>query len=194
MVTNTHLPKGLPSMPMKLKGWVETTKPLGVILNNKLTWHDHIDYIISKVSKRFYFLTLLKRSNIAPNDIVLVYISTIRSALEYACEIWHPSLGEKLSAQLEGQQARALKIAYPNVTYEQALQTSGLKTLLERREEFCRQFFENICKTNHPLNHLIPTERHHVKSLRYPKKYVIPKVRTNRLKCSPIYYGFFNYQ
>ena len=62
---------------------VKNSKLLGVILNDTLTWGDHIDYICSKVSKRLYFLRLLKRSNIPPIDIIQVYCSIIRSVLEY---------------------------------------------------------------------------------------------------------------
>ena len=34
---------------------VKQSKLLGVIINDKLTWGDHIDYICTKASKRLYF-------------------------------------------------------------------------------------------------------------------------------------------
>jgi hypothetical protein len=173
---------------------VECTKLLGVMINNKLTWGDHVDYICGKVSKRLYFLRLLKRSNLPPSDIMQVYCSIIRSVLEYACEIWHPSITVQQTKQLETIQKRACLIAYPDISYEMALRACNLTTLFHRREERCKQFFKEICEPEHKLHHLLPPANNNVRCLRTTRQYNIPKVKTNRLKNSPIYYGIFNFQ
>ena len=172
---------------------VKSSKLLGVILNDTLTWGEHIDYICCKVSKRLYFLRLLKRSNIPPIDIIQVYCSIIRSVLEYACEIWHPNITVHQTKQLETIQKRACHIAYPNLTYEEALNTCDLPYLTVRREERCKQFFKEICEPHHKLHYLLPPTCN-TRRLRSNRKYVIPKVKTNRLKNSPIYYGIFKFQ
>ncbi len=84
--------------PIVMNGYeiehVSTSKLLSVILNDTLTWGDHVDYICRKASARLYFLTLLKRTGYSSPDIVEVYAAITRSVLEYACEVWHPGLSK----------------------------------------------------------------------------------------------------
>ena len=49
---------------------VENFKLLGVIINNKLNWNDHTDYICEKASQLVYFLILLKGASKQASDIV----------------------------------------------------------------------------------------------------------------------------
>jgi hypothetical protein len=172
---------------------VKNSKLLGVIINDKLTWCDHVKYICRKASKRIYFLRLLKRADISPSDIVHVFCSIIRSLLEYACEVWSPGLTKEQSNQIELIQKRALNIVYPDTTYEQALTMCKLTTLKFRRQERCKKFFSDICKPNHRLHDLLPPKTT-VSHLRKTRTFHLPKVRTNRLKNSPIFYGVFNFQ
>ena len=120
---------------------VSHTKLLGVIINDSLTWNDHVEYICCKAAKRLYFLRLLKRANISPFDIVHVFCSIIRSLLEYACEVWHPSLTLQQSHKIELIQKRALKIAFPNIPYEKNLLECKIQTLSSRCEDRCKQCF-----------------------------------------------------
>ena len=172
---------------------VQSTKLLGVIINNSLTWSDHVDYICSKAAKRLYFLRLLKRASIPATDIVHVYCSIIRSLLEYACEVWHPGLTKQQSKKIELIQKRALKIALPDLSYTEALLMNNIVTLHDRRKERCEIFFNDITKPTHKLHYLLPRENK-ITHLRSNRKYVLPKVKTNRLKNSPIFYGVFNFQ
>jgi hypothetical protein len=172
---------------------VDSFKLLGITLNSKLTWHNHIENIHKRASQRIYFLTLLKRAGVSPADIIHVYCSMIRSLLEYACVIWHPGTTNQQSATLESIQKRALKIALPDLCYEQALLQAGLLSLELRRENQCRQFFEQIKSSGHKLNYLLPPKRPE-KNLRHQRQYEPPRLRTKRLKQSPINYGLFKFQ
>lgn len=172
---------------------VNKTKLLGVIINDSLSWHDHVDYICGKAAKRLYFLRLLKRANIPSVDIVHVFCSIIRSLLEYACEIWNPGLTKQQSNKLELIQKRAFKIALPNIRYDEALLQCNIKTLHSRREDICKTFFDNICNPNHKLHNLLP-QKINLSHLRSNRQYQLPKVKTNRMKNSPIFYGVFNFQ
>jgi hypothetical protein len=172
---------------------VNKSKVLGVIINDTLTWADHIDYICSKASKRLYFLRLLKRAKVPPNDIIQVYNSIIRSLLEYACEIWHPGLTKQQSNQLEMIQKRAYFVAYPDTSYNEILLQTHTMTLYERREKRCQAFFLDICDPQHKLHHLLPS-KNKTSHLRSKRHYALPKVKTNRLKNSPIFYGIFKFQ
>ena len=39
---------------------VQCIKLLGLTINSKLTWNDHIDDVVKKINKRLYFLSQLK--------------------------------------------------------------------------------------------------------------------------------------
>ena len=121
---------------------VSVFKLLGLMINNKLTWHDHIDYICRKASKRIYFLVLMKRANKSASDIVHTYVAIIRSVLEYVCIVWHPVLTKHQSDQIEHIQKRSLKIAFPDHSYHDALLTCNLETLYGRRESMCKKIFQ----------------------------------------------------
>ena len=62
--------------------------------------------------------------------ILLFYITCIRSILENACPVFHRALPGYLSEDLERLQKRALRIIYPSMSYNQALEFSGLPTPL----------------------------------------------------------------
>ncbi len=84
--------------PIVMNGYeiecVSTSKLLGVILNDTLTWGDHVDYICQKATVTLYFLTLLKREGYSSPGIVEVYAAITKSMLQYG--IWgflKPRLG-----------------------------------------------------------------------------------------------------
>jgi len=62
-------------------------KHLGVYLNNRATWHDNIESIISKASKRIGILRLLK-FKINRASLRIIYFTHIRSLLEYCNVLW----------------------------------------------------------------------------------------------------------
>ena len=72
---------------------------------------------------------------------MLFYITCIRSILEYACPVFHRALPGYLSEDL---QKRALRIIYPGMSYNQALEFSGLPTLFKRREEISSKLFNEV--------------------------------------------------
>ena len=63
------------------------------------------------------------------NDVIAVYCSLIRSILEYACPVWHCGLTKGQSDEIEGVQRRCLKILFPDLSYKDALQITGLELL-----------------------------------------------------------------
>jgi hypothetical protein len=135
---------------------VECFKLLGVILSSDLSWSAHLNYILSKVSKRIYCITLLAKARVQQSDIVQVYISIVRSVLEYACPVWHPGLTKLQCDDIEQIQRRCLKIIYPNLKYHEALKFANLDTLSDRRDAITRKMFQEIKDPSHILHDLLP--------------------------------------
>ena len=137
---------------------VDKPKILGLDVSNNLKWNDHIAQIISKGQKRLYFLSQLKRARVGTKELVLFYITCIRPVLEYASPVFHKSLTNYLDQDLERIQKRALRIILPWVSYEDALQRTGLQRLSDRRDNLSQRLFEEIVTdSSHKLYNLLST-------------------------------------
>ena len=98
--------------------------------------------VIARVRARFLNMLDISthlRSAVAPKDLIIFYITCIRSLLEYACPVFHRALPGYLSDDLERLQRRALRIIFPSLSYSGAIVESGLTTLYQRREEISQE-------------------------------------------------------
>ena len=161
-------------------------KVLGVTLNHRLKWDAHVEVTVKKASKRLYILRVLRRSGVPPSDLLLIYISLVRSVLEYACSVWHTSLTKGQSNAIELIQKRAFRIIYPGVHYADALQNANCIRTDVRRHELCLKTFKKIGNPSSQLHHLFPVSRGsmHGRSLRNNNSSTLPKCRTERYKKS----------
>jgi len=66
---------------------VSNFKLLGVVISSDLSWHAHVAYMLQKVNKIIFCIYILACAGICESDITQVYISIIRSVLEYACPV-----------------------------------------------------------------------------------------------------------
>ena len=70
--------------------------------------------------------------------------------------VFHHSLPQYLSDDIERIQRRALKIILPDLSYNEALAKSGLYNLNERRETLCDKTFSRIVRDpDHQLHALL---------------------------------------
>ena len=88
---------------------------------------------MKKVSSRLYFLRQLKRAKIPAKDLLTFYLTCVRPVAEYACPVFHVSLPQYLSQDLEKLQKHALRIIYPGLSYTETLSEAGIVTLFDRR-------------------------------------------------------------
>ena len=68
-----------------------TYKILGDIMDKDLKWTCHVDYIIKKACKKLYslkVLRVLRRAKVCQSNILRIYLSSVRSVLEYAVPVW----------------------------------------------------------------------------------------------------------
>lgn len=70
---------------------VNEIKDLGVILDSKLNFNTHIEYICKKTMAALHFTR--RQAQFFDKDIIkLLYMLLVRSNLEFACAIWSPHL------------------------------------------------------------------------------------------------------
>ena len=164
---------------------VSSAKVLGVNISSDLKLSAHIGSITVKAAKRLYLLRQLKRAGIDCNVLVRFYCSVIRSVLEYACQVFHCSLPNYLSDEIERIQRRALRIIFPNCTYSEHLVRAGLPPLFNRRQSLCQELLHNIVSdSNHKLHQLLPPRASHNRRLRFTRMFNVPICKTNRFRDS----------
>jgi len=158
----------LPSVP-SLKN-VSSLKILGLIFNEKLTWSDHFDFMIAKLSRRLYVLRIL-RQLMCHNDLVLVYNCIIRSVMDYASPVYiNPgvSCGKRLRRLCK----RAYRIIHGQ---DDSCNLCDMLNMTVRRELLSMRLFQKAKDdTHHILHRLLPHTSNRSDRL------ILPTVRTTR--------------
>ena len=91
--------------------------------------------MLASIPPRSYHSSLLVVQCGAPEkDLMAFYTSVIRSVLEYGAQVWQCSRTGEQCYDIERIQKWALRIIYPESTYNEALTRCGIKTLESRRE------------------------------------------------------------
>ena len=136
----------------------------------------------------FNFFNQTARSDCLRKNKPILYnsiVQFIRSVLEYCTPTFHHSLSKYLSEDLERVQKRAMSIIAPSQSYKQSLDSYGLCTLRQRRDDDCSKLFGGITKSNDlSLAHLLPPRQQGSYSLRSKKTFNPPQFHTNRFKNS----------
>ena len=125
-----------------------TSKLLGVSISNSFTWQDQVDSIVAKGSRALYMLYIMKRFNIAQEDLLRVYTTYIRPLLEYCAPVIHAGLTASQAQQIERVQKRALHIiaGYDN-SYRELLHKFQIDNLADRRQEMCLRLGKQMLKS-----------------------------------------------
>ena len=146
---------------------VSSTKLLGVIVNDDLSWSQNTDVICKKASQRLHYLVHLRGAGLDARQLVALYCSFVRPVLEYCMCVWHFALTKASSSCLEHVQERALRIIFGfNKSYDDCLKESAIESLKERRESRCRKLFCDMQRSDHALHDLLPPLRQPSHSLR----------------------------
>ena len=166
---------------------VKEFKVLGLTVQNDLRWNTHIDNITKKASKRLHIIRVLRNAGVPPQDLVKIYIALIRSILEYCCPVWSTCIPSYLSDKIEKLQKRALRILFPDLSYEEALARTSLPRLDDRRNSLCAQTVEKIaCDPSSRLHSILPSTRadSNGRRLRNASHFSLFKCRTERFRSS----------
>ena len=155
-------------------------------IQNDLKWGLHIEDIVKKASKRLHIIRVLQRTDVPPQELVRIYISLIRSILEYCCPVWHTSLAQYLSDDVEKIQKETFRIICPSLSYTEAINFFGCSNMYDRRHDICLKTMNKIEQNNDHLSRLLPLTRKsvHGRHLRNCSNYSQFVCRTTRFKNS----------
>ena len=168
---------------------IDSHKHLGLELNSKLTWKNHIDSITTTADKKLNLLTHLKYT-LDRQTLLIMYKSFIRPSLEYGNIIWC-NITETECDSLDKVQRRAARIITGgtiSTSVRCLYQELSLETLQSRRDRQILLMFHKIINNNVPpyLAELkpIPTNQRQNYNLRRGNTLTIPKCRLTKYQQS----------
>ena len=128
---------------------VHETKYLGVIIDDKLTWGSHIDYVNKKLAKlRYVFRTLAKY--ISSKQAKQLYYSFAHPHIQYAIEI-HGTCTETLRRTLQVSQNHILRTLYGVKTRHSATQLRNEMHIPSVLKLFQTQLLSFVFKQQHQM-------------------------------------------
>ena len=160
---------------------IQSTKLLGLTINDMLTWNNHVEDHVKKAPKKLYFLIQLMQAHVPTSDLVTYFCACIRSSLDYACPVFHYSLPKYLQVELIRVQRRALSCIFSRVHYSDTLQLAGLESVRVHQENITEHLFKSI--VNDPrskITGLLPPSVSISYELRRQKRFPRPLVKTKR--------------
>ena len=160
-----------------------SAKLLGVIITSDLSWNEHINETVKKASKRLYFLVQLERAKLPCRDLVLFYATCIRSVLVYAAPVFFYALPKYLQCELERVQKRASSIICSSLSYDEALNETGIPTIISYCEDIYNKVFNAaLGNKDNKLNKLLTEANKAPYLLRNHRHFALPKWKTDRFK------------
>ena len=92
-----------------------------MIINQHLTWHDHIEQLQSKIAKRLGVLKRIK--HLLPDNARRIYVSTmVISILEYASIVLGDKNDKVLMDSIQVLQNKAAKLVLDRATHSSSTQ------------------------------------------------------------------------
>ena len=117
-------------------------KLLGTTITNDLKREENTKDLVKKGNARMCLLRAVSIFDPPLQDLKKIYIQYIRSILEQSCVVWHSSLTQEDTENIERVQKNALSVILRSNyrDYENALEKLNLESLKERREKLCLSF------------------------------------------------------
>jgi hypothetical protein len=168
---------------------VEEMRVLGLIVRADLKWSSNTENMVLKGYKRLWMLRRLKKLGANGEELLDVYIKQVRSVLELAVPVWHPSLTFLERSNIERVQKAAFYILIGNdyTTYQDALTELNLLSLEDRRVKLCSKFAKKAVKNSKFKNWFKLNDRYKRTRQNQPK-YCQVWARTVRYQKSPLNY------
>ena len=175
----------------QMKKWVKTTKLLGMVNDENLSWNEHISELnLHYVNK----LNLVKTSRFLPTSVPLdLYFKVILPSITYALVVWGGCSNKENFKSLERLYCRAARVIYKLPRYmpsEDVLSKVGWNTLFFYYKTAILKLICKIIKnvTPNSMSDLL-SRRECNYSLRAKYQLSAPRFNTKTLKLPTTYRG-----
>ena len=143
----------------KLIPYSTTVKYLGITLDSRLTFRQHIENVRTKAFQRYMALYSLFKSPASRSVKTLIYISYIRSFMTYCCEIWasaHPRHLQRLNG-IQRAICRTISGAHYLINNTQLYSDLQLPMFSDHVKHLQATFKESLRHHPNPLLHDLTT-------------------------------------
>ena len=154
-------------------------KALGVIIDSKLNFSDHVSAVCKKAARQLNALARISRF-LNPSSKMILYKSFVMSNFDYCPIVWH-FCGKVNNGKLEKIQERALRILYRDYIsdYDSLISKSRTEKILTTRlKKILIEVFKTLKKTNPPYLHSLFTRNETEYDLRRDISLIQPKKET----------------
>ena len=143
---------------------ISHAKLLGTIIQDDLKWDLNTANLVKKANSRMELLRRVAGFGAPIEDLKTIYILYVRSVLEHSSIVWHSSLTEENSADLERIQKSAVKIILGNQykDYQSGLNFLQLDKLDDRRQHLCHRFALKCLKNEKTRNMFPLSKKKHI--------------------------------
>ena len=163
---------------------VDKFRILGLIVSSDLS---NSEYIVSKANKRLWIIRRLKALGATTKDLIEIYITQVRSVLEFAVPVWQSNISLADKANIERVQKSFCHIILGEKyhSYKNALEVLSLETLEIRRNQLCLRFARK-CEKHDKFKNWFKLNTKNTNTRSEKLKYCQVQARLSRLEKSPI--------
>ena len=176
---------------------VETIRDLGVTIDSKLTFANHVDNIVKRANRSLgllirSFQTGLTTSKFNSKALLVAYFCNVRSILEYCSVVW-AGAAESHKVRVDRVQHKFLLWLIhhipsgqaPSLSYEHLLKHFKIPSLAARRVQHDLLFTRNIIRARLDVPALLSCFPFQVpaRSTRNLTLFFIPRARVNTVQC-----------
>ena len=192
-ISNIYFPYKLNAIDLKR---VDRVRDLGIIYDSRLTFSQHVDFVVNKSSKMLGFIIRTCRNFQNLKVMITLFNAYVRSVLEYNSIVFNPMF-KKDSDRIEKIQKRFLKYLvyrqtgiYPkNLSYEHLIDQFNFSTLSYNRTNSGLKYLSKVLnnKVDDPeflSNIKFNTE---MRKTRLKNLFYLSTPRTNTCINSPVY-------
>jgi hypothetical protein len=160
-------------------------KDLGVILDEKLSYTNHIEYVSSRAFRTLGFISRNTKHFRDPSSLTILFNSLVRSVLEFGSTIWNPSYITHINAIERVQNKYIKQLNFRKrlhfASYDQARQYYKMNSLESRRIVLDLCFLHRIINNNVDSPYLLGELPFHcpARRSRYPALFYLERSRTN---------------
>ena len=168
---------------------VDDSKLLGTIISSDLSWNKNTEEIVKKANQRMRMLHAAAKFTSKISDLKTIYKMFIRSGMEYNSVVWHSSLTDKNTSDLERIQKNAAKVILKSnyESFEKALEILNMETLEKRREKLCLNFAKKSLKSE-TMKTIFPENEKSSMKTRNQERFIVNFANRERYKKSAIPY------
>ena len=133
--------------------FTSTHKDLGILVSSDQQWSNHYQLIISKAYKMLAMLRRFFSNSIGSSSKRSLYLTLVRSQLQYCSPLWHPHLLTDIRC-FENVQRRATKFILQNSSFDCKDRLINLQLLPLMMEFEISDILFLVKSIKYPSNHL----------------------------------------